>query len=173
MYPEQTANQPSSYQPNYQSPYQSPSSMAMSNASAQGDRGWLRSVASWHKQLIWSFVLQLVVVTVFVAAMLFLAMLIGPNESSQGMALAVIGGYILVLIAAIGLGIWFAISYVVLCIKLYDGGKATLFILGYFLGGCIPFLPLVLLIVLISNANSRLKQHGIRVGFFGADTSSI
>jgi uncharacterized membrane protein len=57
--------------------------------------------------------------------------------------------------------------------KLYDGGKAALFIVGYFLGGCVPFLSLVLLILVLINANSKLKEHGIQVGFLGADLDSI
>jgi hypothetical protein len=50
---------------------------------------------------------------------------------------------------------------------------AVLMILGYFIGGMVPFLPVVLLVVVVVRGNSILKSHGYQFGLFGVSPDQL
>lgn len=68
-------------------------------------------------------------------------------------------------------GLTAMVSYIVLCTKVYETSIAVLYILGYFLGGCVPLIPLILVILTLNKAAGVLRSYGISVGFFG--TTSV
>jgi membrane-bound ClpP family serine protease len=70
-------------------------------------------------------------------------------------------------------GILLLISYIVLCTKLYDSGMAIVMILGYFIGGVVPFLPLIMLVVVASKGSSVLKSRGYAVGLLGVPPDQL
>lgn len=166
--------QPSAYQASgYSSPYQPPSSahQQSSYSGNGGNREWLISVASWHRRLaicITALVVCYALMFAISFAFGFISELSAPGVDAEPPLLVMIPVGILLLVS-MAAGITMLISYIVLCTKIYESGTATLYIVGYFVGCCVPFLPLILLIVTLNKASGVLRSNGISVGFFGTN----
>ncbi len=173
--------QPTSYAPppspayaptSYNSPYQTPSTALQQASSAEygGNREWLVSIASWQGRLSWSLLIYISSFVLMIAAAFILVGVIGPSERPPIWLLIVLA--VARLIPAIA-GFVSLVSYIVLCVKMFESSKAVLYIVGFFIGICVPFLPFILMIVAINHATGILRSYGIRAGFMGVDPSSI
>ena len=176
------AYQPTSYAPppspaytptSYSSPYHTPSTAMQqaSNSEYGGNREWLVSVASWQSRLSWNLLIYISSYVLLFAASFFLAAFSeGPGQPPPTWMLITFGVLGLIPMAT---GIMILISYIVLCLKVYESSKAILYIVGIFVGACVPFLPFILMIITINHATGVLRSYGIRAGFMGADPTTI
>jgi hypothetical protein len=136
------------------------------------DQDTLYSIAYWHRALVTSFLWSLVVGVLYGILVVVAQLVLVPGQVDITL-LVVIGVPIAILaLSLLFLAIRFLIAYIFLCIRLYDGPVAALLILGYFLG-CIPFLPLILVIVVLMKAHSVLRGAGYEVGLTGVDPNSL
>lgn len=145
-----------------------------SNSEYGGNREWLVSIATWQGRLSWSLLIYIVSYVLLFAGSFSIAILNG--DSGQRPARPEL--WILIVFGILGLipmttGIISLVSYIVLCVKMFESSKAVLYIVGFFVGGCIPFLPFILMIVAINHATGVLRSYGIRSGFMGIDPSTI
>jgi hypothetical protein len=168
--------QPASYPANdYSSPYQSPSSaLQQSSYSGKGgNREWLISVASWHRRLALCIATFIISYAVIIATFTIYNLIseisgTGPihTQTDPPLVMLILTG--IVFIVSIVAGTTMLISYIVLCTKIFETSTAMLYIVGYFVGCCVPFLPLILMIVILSKASGVLRSYGISVGVFGS-----
>lgn len=136
------------------------------------DSDTLYSIAYWHRALVTSFIWSLIIGLLNGCLLVVAQILLDPRQLDITIA-AVLGvPIVLLIVGAIVLSIRFLIAYIFLCIRLYSGPVAALFILGNFLG-CVPFLPLILLIVVLVKAHSVLQAGGYKVGLTGVDPNSL
>lgn len=125
----------------------------------------IRSVASNHRAMNFCLLFSLLAIALF--AVMGGALVAGTNEGA-GRA---IGGLLLIAaLYAVLIGL-----FVFWCIKVYklasalQAGPAFLWVLGML----VPCFSYVIVLVLSQKAGNFLKANGVKVGFLGADTSTL
>ncbi|WP_146678458.1 zinc ribbon domain-containing protein [Pirellula sp. SH-Sr6A] len=136
------------------------------------DQDTVYSIAYWHRALVTSFLWSLVVGILYGILVVVAQLVLVKGQVDMTLLIAIGVPFAILVLSLLFLAIRFLIAYIFLCIRLYDGPVAALFILGYFLG-CIPFLPLILLIIVLIKAHSVLKGAGYDVGLTGVDPNSL
>lgn len=120
----------------------------------------IREIASNHREMNLCLLLSIVAYAVY----LFLASGLQQEGDKQSLGLLFLG------FAIFGLGL-----FIFWCIKVYklasalQAGPAFLWLLGMF----VPCLSYVFVLILSQKAGSFLKANGVKVGFLGADTSTL
>ena len=134
----------------------------------------IASIASWHRKLSMSVLGVILMIPVYVGLIASMFAVANPREGQVGpIHFVILGGLFIAALIMFVLGILLLISYIVLCTKLYDSGMAVVMILGYFVGGLVPFLPLIMLVVVASKAASILKSKGYTVGLLGVSSDQL
>lgn len=132
------------------------------------------SIASWHRKLSISVLGIIGMLPIYIGFIVGMFAMANPQEAGIGPAhFVILGGILLCALVMFVLGILLLISYIVLCTKVYDSGMAIIMIVGYFIGGIVPFLPLILLVVVASKASSMLKSKGYTVGLMGVSPDQL
>lgn len=148
------------------------SSRARTRRSHSYDSDTLYSIAYWHRALVTSFIWSLIIGLLNGCLLVVAQIILDPRQLDITVAVIIGIPVLLLVLGAIFLSIRFLVAYIFLCIRLYSGPVAALFILGNFLG-CVPFLPLILLIVVLVKAHSVLQAGGYKVGLTGVDPNSL
>jgi hypothetical protein len=131
-------------------------------------------IAKWHRKLCLSVVGILMMIPIHVAMLIGTFQMGAPNRGEASPLVIVFAlGMVALALVMLVISLLFLISYIVLCTKVYETGMAVLMILGYFIGGIVPFLPLVLLVVVVVRGNSILKSHGYQVGLLGVSPDQL
>lgn len=134
----------------------------------------IASIASWHRKLSMSVLGVILMIPVYIGLIATMFAVANPREGQVGpIHFVILGGLFIAALIMFVLGILLLISYIVLCTKLYDSGMAVVMILGYFVGGLVPFLPLIMLVVVASKAASILKSKGYTVGLLGVSSDQL
>lgn len=120
----------------------------------------IRAVASNHREMNLCLLLSIVVYVIYVA--LALGLQEQENKATLGMLF-------------IGVALFAVALFIFWCIKVYkladalQAGPAFLWLLGMF----VPCLSYVFVLILSQKAGNFLKANGVKVGFLGADTSTL
>jgi hypothetical protein len=157
-------------------PYSAGNYSATSSSRGRGYSGSqdIASIASWHRKLSMSVLGVILMIPVYVGLIASMFAVANPREGQVGpIHFVILGGLFVAALIMFVLGILLLISYIVLCTKLYDSGMAIVMILGYFVGGLVPFLPLIMLVVVASKASSILKSKGYTVGLLGVSSDQL
>ncbi|XZE21604.1 hypothetical protein SH449x_001507 [Pirellulaceae bacterium SH449] len=134
----------------------------------------IMGIAKWHRKLCHSIVGLLMIIPIYVMMVIGTFMMGAPNKGEAGpLGIVFALGMVALALVMFAIGLFFLISYIVLCTKVYETGMAVLMILGYFIGGIVPFLPFVILVVVIVRGNSILKSHGYQVGLLGVSPDQL
>jgi DNA-directed RNA polymerase subunit RPC12/RpoP len=132
------------------------------------------SIASWHRKLCISVLGILLTIPFYVGSLVTVLATIDRQQPQIGPIHMILFGCMGVsALVMLVFGILLLISYIVLCTKLYDSGMAIVMILGYFIGGVVPFLPLIMLVVVASKGSSVLKSRGYAVGLLGVPPDQL
>ncbi len=120
----------------------------------------IRAVATNHREMNYCLLLSIVT---------YVALIILSSDTKD--ALGVIGAGV-----CLAFGFVFAIAlFVFWCMKVYkladalEAGPAILWTLGMF----VPCLSYLLVLILSQKAGNFLKANGVKVGFLGADSSTL
>lgn len=132
-----------------ENPYEAPT--AQDPASGSANREHLRNVARAQKRVL-------------LAVLAYLAV-VGGNIFLQ----SVLDAGIVILIAAVCVFLFGAVSIDQLAALFHGTGVAVLYVLGML----VPCLGLLLLLLISQKATTLLQENGIKVGLLGANTSSI
>ncbi len=149
----------------YQAP-KAPVSERGLSGSGRFSREELRKIASSQRMVIFAFLIFFIGTIVFQGiATVFESI----QQPAEGLSLIVLLVSIVWIISVLVLSILTLISWFRLCFAMYEIPSSLLMFFGLF----VPCLSLIILILLVTKANSILKDHGIKVGFLGADMSRL
>lgn len=112
-------------------------------------------------------------IPVYVVLILTMYAVANPEGQVGPGHIVILGGLFIAATIMLALGVLLLVSYIALCTKLYESGMAIVMILGYFIGGFIPLLPLIMLVVVASKAGSILKSKGYTVGLLGVSADQL
>ncbi len=121
----------------------------------------LRSIARLQRLLVMTF-----------GAMLLTGAIGAALASGLGMAEAKAGVTVVVVASAVAISVLQLVAAVLILLlsaRLFSGGVLVLVLLG----GFVPCLSLVMLLVVNAQATAVLRANGIRVGFFGARWADV
>ncbi len=112
----------------------------------------LRAVAKWQRAVIFALLANITMNIVWMAM----------QEPGLGVTLLLLTLTLVVLVIAVS-------SIFMLARELYDTGPAILCALLMF----VPCISLITLLVVNQKATAYLQEHGVKVGFMGANPNSI
>lgn len=143
-----------------ENPYQSPQAACEVAEESDGPPKDLRQIAIYHKGLLVCVVIQVVLT--------FMQILL-PSLHSPPRGFVPL--HVFSLVATI---MWFvmlaeSVWIFLACLKLDSNWEAFLLMLA----PCLPVVGLIVVVAIEGRARRRLKKHGCRVSFFGADLSQF